>query len=163
MSGHNLLTEDYHLVMGLSPVADAFADDTVRSDIVNMKNYHSFGGIVFWGVGATGTLKITVQACDDTSATNTTAIPFKYRVITGAINAVDTHGTLTQATASDGVTTTAGSHQMVVVEVNAEELGDTGYGYARIAIEEVTDSPMLGGIILFQGRPRFDTTTSTLT
>jgi hypothetical protein len=162
MSGHNLLTEDYHLVMGLSPVADAFADDTVRSDIVNMKNFHTFGGIVFWGVGTTGTLTITVEACSDTSATATTAIPFKYRVITGLINAVDTHGTLTQATAT-GVLTTAGSHQMVVVEVSAEELGDTGYSYARIAIEETVDSPLLGGIILFQGRPRYDTTTSTLT
>ena len=162
MSGYNLLTEDYHLVMGLSPVADAFADDTVRSDIVNMKNYHSFGGIVFWGVGTTGTLTITVQACDDISGTNTTAIPFKYRVITGAINAVDTHGALTQATAA-GVLTTAGSHQMVVVEVSAEELGDTGYGYARIAIEETTDSPLLGGIILFQGKPRYNVTDSTLT
>lgn len=162
MSGHNLLTEDYHLVMGLSPIADAFADDTVRSDIVNMKNYHSFGGIVFWGVGTTGTLKITVEACSDTSASATTAVPFKYRLITGAINAVDTHGTLTQAAAT-GYTTTAGSHQMVVVEVSAEELADTGYQYARIAIEEVVDAALLGGIILFQGRPRFDTTTSTLT
>jgi F0F1-type ATP synthase delta subunit len=52
---------------------------------------------------------------------------------------------------------------MVVVEVSSEELGDTGYSYARIAIEETVDSPLLGGIILFQGRPRYDTTTSTLT
>lgn len=162
MSGHELLTENYHLAMGLSPIADAFADDTVRSDVVNMKNFHSFGGIVFWGVGTTGTLTITVEACDDVVPTNTTAIPFKYRVITGLINAADTHGALTQATAS-GVLTTAGSHQMVVVEVSAEEMGDTGYGYARIAITETVDSPLLGGIILFQGRPRYDTTTSTLT
>lgn len=162
MSGHNLLTENYHLAIGKSPVAD-FADTTSgTSDIVNMANYHSFGAIIFWGVGTTGTVTVTVEACSDTSATATTAIPFKYRVITGGLDAGDTHGTLTEATTS-GFTTTAGSHQIVVVEVNAEELGDTGYQYARVKLTEVVNSPILGGVLLFQGRPRFGVTSTTLT
>ena len=158
---HSLLTENYHLAIGKSPVAD-FAATSAISDVVNMKNFHSFGAIVFWGVGTTGTFTATVEACDDVVPTNVTAIPFKYRVITGGLNAGDTHGTLTQATAA-GFTSTAGSHQIVVIEVASEELGDTGKSYARVKLTEVVASALLGGILLFQGRPRYDTTTSTIT
>lgn len=162
MSQPHLLTEQYHLAIGKSPVAD-FGDTALgTSDIVNMKNFHSFGAIIFWGVGTTGTQTITVEACDDVAASNTTAVPFKYRVITGGLDAGDTHGTLTQATAA-GFTTTAGSHQIIVVETSAEEMGDTGKSYARVKLVEVANSPLLGGIILFQGKPRYDTTTSTIT
>ena len=156
-----LFAEQYHVAFGKNPVAD-FADTSAVSDVVNAKNFHSTVFLVYWGVGTTGTATITVEACDDVTPTNTTAVPFYYRVITGALNAGDTAGTLTLATAA-GFTTTAGSHQCVVVEVNHEELGDTGYKYVRVKCTEVVDDPILGGILVLQGRPRFDTTTSTLT
>lgn len=162
MSISRSIFDDFHVAFGKSAVAD-FAMTSVASDVVNMKNFHSCAFLVHWGVGTTGTIKIQVEACDDVVPTNVTAIPFRYRVITGAIDAGDTAGAITAATASNGYTTTAGSHQIVVVEADASELADTGYGYIRCKCTEVVDSPLLGGIIILQGKPRFDTTTSTLT
>lgn len=161
MSSAKPLSELYHVAFGKNPVSDAFAG-TVTSDVVNMKNFHSCHFLVYWGVGTTGTFTITVEASDDVSGTNVTAIPYKYRVITGAIDAGDTHGALTDAT-STGFTTTAGSHQCVIVDVDAEELGDTGYNYIRLKTVEVVDAAVLGGILILQGRPRYGVTTSTLT
>lgn len=153
--------EQYHVAFGKNPVADFQATSAV-SDVVNAKNFHTTVFLIYTGVGTTGTATITVEACDDTTPSNTTAVPFYYRVITGGLNAGDTAGTLTLATAS-GFTTTAGSHQCFVVEVDHEELGDTGYKYVRCKCTEVVDDPVLGGILILQGRPRFDVTTTTLT
>ena len=130
-----------HFMKGLDAVADAF-DGTVYSDIYNMGDYHSIVFIIHKGVGTTGTSTITVEASDDVSATNTTAIPFRYKAITTG----DTEGALTAATTS-GFTTTAGSSQLYVVEVDSAELGDTGYQYVRLAAVEVADDPVLGGIL----------------
>lgn len=155
--------DDFHPAIGHSPETDAFATTTGSSDVVNMKNFHSVVFLVYWGVGTTGTIKIQVEACSDVTPSATTAIPFRYRLVTGGLDAGDTAGAITDATASDGYTTTAGSHQMVFVEADASELADTGYGYVRCKITEVVDDPMLGGVIILQGKPRYDTTTSTLT
>lgn len=152
--------ESYHTAFGKNPVAD-FAMTSAVTDVVNAKNFHNTVFLVYWGVGTTGTVTVTVEACDDTTPSNTTAIPFTYRVVTGGLNAGDTHGAVTQATAS-GFTTTAGSHQCIIVEVNNDELGDTGYSYIRCKLTEVVDSPILGGILTLQGGPRFDVDDTTL-
>lgn len=153
--------ETYHMAFGKNPVAD-FLSGTVTSDVVNMKNFDEVVFLFYWGVGTTGTATITVEACDDASASNTTAIPFRYRNITGAINAGDTHGAITDATTA-GFTTTAGSHQVYAISVRAEEMGDTNYGYVRCKAVEVADDPILGGILILQGHPRFDVDDTTLT
>jgi hypothetical protein len=153
--------EDYHVAFGKSAIAD-FAMTSAVSDVVNAKNFHSTTFLVHWGVGTTGTITITVEACDDVTPSNVTALPFHYRVITGAIDAGDTAGAITAATTT-GFTTTAGSHQIVVVMVDNAQLGDTGYGYIRCKCTEVVDSPLIGGIITLQGRPRLATDTTTLT
>lgn len=156
-----LLAEDFHIAFGKNPVAD-FAATSAVSDVVNAKNFHSTTFLVYWGVGTTGTMTITVEACDDVTPSNTTAIPFTYRVITGSLNAGDTAGTLTRATTA-GYTTTAGSHQCHVICVDNAELGDTGYSYVRVKCTEVVASAILGGILTLQGEPRLDVTTTTLT
>src|SRR5690606_17891631 len=143
------LSQYVHFVKGLDPVADAF-NGTVSSDIVNMKDYSHATFVVYKGVGATGTSTITVEACDDTSGSNTTAIPFRYKAITSG----DTEGSLTTATAA-GFTTTAGSSQIYVIEVAAEELGDTGYGYVRLTATEVANDPVLGGILILLHGARY--------
>jgi hypothetical protein len=143
------LTSQTKLVKGLDPVADAFAS-TVYSDIVNMAGFHKARFIVYIGVGTTGTQTLTVEASDDVSASNVTAIPFYYReILTG-----DTEGTLTAATTS-GFTTTAGSSKIVVVEVDSQELGDTGYGYVRLKSVESVDGACLGGILIELYQPRY--------
>lgn len=144
-----ILSEYAHFVKGLDPVADAFAG-TVTSDIVNCENFSRVTFVIYTGVGVTGTSTLTVEACDDVSATNTTAIPFRYREITTG----DTPGTLTDAAAA-GYVTTAGSSKIILVEVDTQELGDTGYGYVRLKAVESVDSPVLGGILIIMHGNRF--------
>ena len=140
MGANKILTQQVHYVPLLDPVADALAG-TVVTDEINMSDASAVTFFVAWGVGATGTGTITVEACDDTSATNTSAIPFKYR----RNSATDVWGALQNATTA-GFTTTAGSSQVYAIEVDANEMGDSGYKYVRLKWVEVVDSPILGGI-----------------
>jgi hypothetical protein len=143
-----ILTQKGHVVQGLAPVADAFAG-TVYSDVFNMKNYHGCTFLVYKGVGTTGTSTITVSACDDTTPTTRTAIPFRYRAMTTS----DTWGEVTVATTS-GFTTTAGSNHMYEIIVDGDELGDTGYGYVELKLVEVVNDPVLGGILWIGHEPK---------
>lgn len=147
MSGQ--LSQRVHFVKGLDPIADGFAG-TVGSDVVNMKGNAGATFVIYKGVGTTGTSTITVEACDNTTPSNTTAIPFHYKAITTG----DTEGAYTAATTS-GFATTAGSSELYVIEVDAEELGDTGYGYLRLKAVEVVDDPVLGGILIMLHRGRY--------
>lgn len=144
-----LAIENLHAVKGLDAVADAFSG-TVTSDIVNMNRYDKVVFIVHKGVGATGTSTITVEACDDVSATNTSALAFHYRAITSG----DTEGALTAATTA-GFATTAGSSQLYLIEVSREALSAIGYGYVRLKAVEVVDSAVLGGILIAMFGPTF--------
>ena len=142
------------LVQGLPPVADAFSG-TVYSDVINMKNWARVRFIRYAGVGTTGTSTLTVEACDNTTPSNVSAIPFRYRE-TGA--GTDVFGALTDATAS-GFTTTAGSNQIVEVWADAEQLGASGYGYIRLKAVESANDPVLGGILVELHGPRYASAT----
>lgn len=131
----------FRAVMGLAPVADGLAG-TAYSDIVRCDG----GTVVFIlirGVGTTGTTVITVQACDDNTPSNSTAVAFKYK----KINASDVEGALTPV-ASTGYTTTAGSSQIDIIEVDAARLAAEGYAYCRLVCTEATDDPVLAGILI---------------
>jgi len=157
MSG--LFLERSHVEIGIAAIADAFAAD-VFSDVVNMKNYGRVRFLTHWGVGATGVVKLTVEACDDVVPTNVTKVEFWYRV-----NASGVAGAITRAVAADGVSNVAGSNQIIEIEVLAEDLAVTGRQYVRLSIDETTDSPLLGGVLIEQLDPRFQPApaTSTLT
>ena len=142
--------ETSHYVSGIDPGADAYSA-TVTSDIVNLKNWNHVEFILFNGVGTTGTSTITVEASDDVSATNVSAVAFYYRRILGSTNVP---GALT-ASASTGFTTTAGSAQIYVVEIDTEKLVASGYGFVRLKAVEVADSPVLGGILIRLSEGRF--------
>jgi len=144
----DVVTQYGHWVKGLDPVADAFAG-TVRSDVVRGGNHRSVKFLIYKGVGATGTSTITVEANDDVTPSNSTAIPFKYRACTTG----DTWGALTDATTT-GFATTAGSSQLYEITVDTDELGDTGYKYLSLKAVEVVDSPVLGGILIMMGQAR---------
>lgn len=130
------------LVKGLDPVADAFSG-TVYSDIVSMRNYQQALFVIYKGVGATGTSTITVEACDDVSGSNSSAVEFKYQAITSG----DTPGAITDATTA-GFATTAGSSQLYKIYVDASVMGNSGYEFLRLKAVEVVDSPVLGGIMI---------------
>lgn len=140
-----LLSERLHIAKGIDPVADAFAG-TVYSDIHNMRDVEGILFVVHIGVGTTGTSTLTVEACDNVTPSNTTAIPFWYRNIAST----DVNPAMTRVAAT-GFTTTAGSSKIVVVEARADDMGSTGYGYARLKLVEVANDPNLGGIIVILG------------
>ena len=144
------LMSELHLVKGLDPVADAFAGASVYSDVVNMEGFHNCLFIVHTGVGATGTSTFTVQACDDVTPSNRTAIAFHYREITTG----DTEGAITAAT-DTGFVCTAGSSKILAIEVESQALAASGYGYVQLKAAESVDSPVLGGILIVMGNPRY--------
>ncbi len=145
MSTSHSLLEELHVISGLAPVADA-GNGTVYTDVVSMENAAVALFTMHKGVGATGTSTITIEACDDVTPSNTSAIPFRYAQVTTG----DTAGTLTAAT-SAGFTTTAGNNTIVQVEVDAGELAASGYGYCRMKMVEVVDSPVLFGVTIQLG------------
>ena len=153
MSGQ--LSQRVHWVKGIDAVAD-FNDTTQYTQSVKMNGYSKAVFIVHHGVGATGTATITMlagdvaQAAGTTVMTNSTALPFRYEAITAG----DTEGAYTAATTA-GFATTAGSSQLYIIEVDAEEMGDTGYNYLQMKFAEVVNSPVLGGVIIALHGARF--------
>ncbi|KKL87401.1 hypothetical protein LCGC14_1935090 [marine sediment metagenome] len=148
----------------LDPVADAFAG-TVNSDVHNMAQFDEAMFIIYWGVGATGTTVITVEACDDVTPTNQTAIVFWYREIqTG-----DTDGAWTKAAVA-GFTTTAGSQSIIQIMVKAADVAaasvnsTVGNPYVRLNCVEGVNSPILGGIMFLgiAGRYQEDINATTI-
>lgn len=139
-----VLSQEAHFVKGLDPVADFFSG-TVYSDVVSVKNAHAIHFLIYKGVstGGTDASTITVQACDDVTPSNTTAVAFKYRACTSG----DTWGALTAATTS-GFSTTAGSSQLYMVEVDADLLANSGYGYCRLKAVETGNDPVVGCIVV---------------
>lgn len=109
---------------------------TQYSDVFNLSKYRKVLFIVQKGAGATGTATITVESCDDTTPTTSTAIAYKYKAST----TLDVYGDWTSATTA-GFTTTAGADQCYLVEVDAAELSSTDK-YVRIKTVEVADSPV---------------------
>jgi len=140
---HSLLTENYvKPVVGIYPVADAFSA-TVYSDVINASQAQWITALVYWGVGATGTVTLTVIPCDDVTPSNRgTAVAFTYRRYA---TDTDVAGASTAAAAA-GFTTTAGSDQVYAIEIDPAVLGASGYKYVQIKSVESVDSPLLGGI-----------------
>jgi len=134
--------ERTHPVVGLSPLADAFAG-TVYTDVVDMRNYGKCVFRVISGGGPTGTSLFTVEACDDTVPTNVSAVAFTYR----EHSSNDVGGALTAATTA-GFTCTAGSNRNIVIEVDQEALISSGYRYVRLKAVEQTDSPVTGCVLI---------------
>lgn len=151
---NRLFTEEIHTVIGIAPVANAFAG-TVHSQAVNTAKYRKVAFEYYKGVGATGTATLTLEACTDATGAGATAIPFYYRSYATASTDVPTI-TPTLAT-SAGFTTTAGSNQIYVLEVNSAALLNIGntYNYIRLTSVEVAASAVLGGINIHMCDPLY--------
>jgi hypothetical protein len=141
-------SEVCHRVLGIAPVADAFAG-TVYTDVVNMKNYGKAVFTVFTGAEATGTSTFTVEAASNAAAAAVSAVPFHYRSYENS----DVPGALTAA-AVGGFTSTAGANQIHVIEVDAEALIASGYGYVRLKAVEVVNDPVTGCVLIELCDPR---------
>ena len=137
-----LLLQELRVVNALPPVADAFAG-TVYPTGVNISGIGKLFFIIQKGVGTTGTSTVTVVAGDDASPLTESAVPFVYRRVASNNTTI---GTVTRATAA-GFTTTAGSSDTYVIEVDAQELGASGYKYCHLKLVESVDAAVLGGVI----------------
>lgn len=147
-----------------APVTD-FLAGTKNSDVHNMAGFDGAMFILHWGVGATGTTLITVEACDNVSPSNTAAIVFWYREITSG----DTDGAWTKATTA-GFTTTAGSNHIIQIFVSASDVAaasvnsTVGNKYVQLDCVEQTASAILGGglFIGIGGRYQEDVNATTI-
>jgi len=144
----NLLSEKLKFVTGLAPVADAFSG-TVTSDVVSLAKYKKALAKIIKGVGTLGTSTVTVQASAADDGASPTAIAFKYRRIASG----DTAGSVVDATTA-GFTTTAGSGDSYLIEIDADDLPD-GKPWFHIKMVEVVNDPVLGGIEIILGEPRY--------
>jgi len=138
-----------HFEAGLVPVADFLVNGAgTASDVINMKQYEFVRFVLFWGVGATGTNTLTVEACDDVVPTNKVAVPFWYRqsVAFGTIG-----GILFQPVPATGLLTTAGSNQIIELYTTAEYIAGASpnqYGYVRLKSVPGVASALLGGCLI---------------
>lgn len=147
---HQVLTADG--TTAGTPLDDQF-DSDIDSDIVSMEKYNKCYFLMYIGaVTSTPTQTLTVIPCSDATPTlTTTAIPFRYKIIT----APDTNSAW--ATSSSLLTTT-GASQIYVIEVNAEDLplvSGVKYEYVKLHIVETAGDACLAGIIIIMDEPRY--------
>lgn len=124
--------------LALAPDADRFDADPA-SDVIFLTKAKGVCFVVAEGAGGTGTATITIQACDDATPSNTSAIAFRYRTLTTA-GGLDTWGAWQNATSS-GVTPGAGAGKATLVEVRSDEL-PAGYPAVRLKLTESADDPV---------------------
>lgn len=145
-----------HIVSGLYPVADAFAS-SMTTDYVNLAQYRSATFLIHTGTATGGTADgvVTVLAASSAAGAGAGAVAFKYRVCASSTT-VDTWGALTDA-ASTGFSMTAGSNYLYVVEVTAEgvEAVDPGNPFVALKVTEVTNDPVVAGVLIILGSPRY--------
>ena len=120
------------------------------SDVINMRDWRD---IIFWiqeGAGGTGTTVPTIESCDDTTPSNTTAIIFRYRII-AAVG--DTWTAWTDA-ATTGFTTTAAADTMFQIWARASDLSGTDQ-YIRMQTTEGDSTAVDGGMGAILFNPRY--------
>ncbi len=119
---------------------DIFNGDPA-GDVIHMDHYRECTYIITKNAGAVGTATITIESCDDTTPSTTTAVAFKYRKVEDP----DTHGAWTDAT-SAGFTTAAEADCVYEVVVYADGLNSTDE-YQRMQCTEVANAAVDGAIV----------------
>ena len=67
----------YH--SGIVTANEDIFNGTATTDILSMANYEEVCFIIAKGAGGSGKAVVTVESCDDTSGTTTTAVAYNYR------------------------------------------------------------------------------------
>jgi len=142
----NKILEEIKIINGLAPAADRYNSDPA-TDIVNAGRYDRIVFLLFQVTAGTntGTATITIEECDDVSASNSTAIAFKY-LANVAAGTSDDFGAWQTATAS-GFSTTANKTAIYAAEVSGADLTD-GYPYVRMVLTESVDDPVTGCVLI---------------
>jgi len=137
----------YHA--GVVTANEDIFNGNLTTDIVSLANYDGAVFVIVKGAGATGTAVITVESCDDTSATTSTAVAFNYAACTSG----NTWGNITAATSS-GFTTTAGANQSYAIEIRADELNGNDK-YVRMVATESANDPVDGAALVILVDPKY--------
>jgi len=147
---------DHHIVSVKYPVADALAG-TLTTDYISLANYRRATFLVHTGVATSGTADatITILAASAAAGTGAGAVAFRSRVCASSTT-VDTWGAST-ATASTGLTMTAGSNYMYACEVSADDIegADAGNPFVALKSVESTNDPVVAGVICILSEPRY--------
>jgi len=122
--------ETVHVVPVLAP-AD-ITTSTTYTDVVGLKEYRRIQFHILFGAITGDTVALTVEECDDTTPTNSSAIAFKYRKSSAV--GTDSMGALTDATTSGITVAATDDNKVIIVEVDARDLSD-GYPYVRVALD----------------------------
>lgn len=135
----SLLIERLQFIKGLDPIADAH-NGAPGSDVIDMSPFSRIVFLSYRGVATGGTAAptYTVEACDDTTPTTTSAIAFNMRESYGAVTDEPTTGE--QAT--------AGSSAIDVMEIHESALAASGYRYVRLKIAETVNDPVVACIVV---------------
>jgi hypothetical protein len=117
------------------------------SDIVSLRDYQEALFVVSQKTGGTntGVATITIEACDDVSASNTSAIAFDYFKNEAAASSDDFGAR--QSVAATGFATTANKDAIYMIPVKASDLPD-GYPFVRLKTAEAVDDPVLGNVLV---------------
>lgn len=141
----------------IAAAEDIFNGDPA-SDVISMKDATNAVFIITTLANAGGNAAITVLACDDTTPSNTAAIPFSYRLCT----APDTLGAITRATVT-GFTTSTSANITYTIEVDEADLNASGYSYVQLKCTEDTNAAVDGSICGFLTGLTFNTKGGMLT
>ncbi|NOR27586.1 MAG: hypothetical protein GQ540_03545 [Lutibacter sp.] len=143
--------QNIHVVNALPAlsIADDFFDvgTSAITDIVNLSNYDRATFIMQLGAGATGTGTITIESCDDVSASTATAITFDAWKST-------TSDVWSDRTSQASFATTAGAGATYAFEVNASELSGTDK-FVRLKALELVNGAVTGNIICILSNARY--------
>jgi hypothetical protein len=145
------LLNHMHAFLALIPVADAFAG-TKYTLPCKMTKYDRAHFLAAFGAGATGTTKITAEACSDSSGTGATAIPFQVSKQAGA-DAADSWSDYEDVAAA-GYDTPAAANKLHLIQVRKDDMPD-GKPWLRLKLVEQVDSPMAGAIICVLTHPAY--------
>jgi len=152
---------DHHFVALIYPIADAFAAGT-NSDVISMQNYRRASIFVVTGAVEDAAVSniVTVEACDDTTPTNQTAMAFKHRQCVSSTSG-DTWTALTAATATgynfSNQSTMGVANTIWFVEFTSADIesAQAGYEYFRLAVAETVDKTILAGAYAILSDPRY--------
>lgn len=148
-----------HIVQGIVPAADRFAGG-VQSDVVSLKDYGRVTFLIITGAiedsGISNLVK--VQACDDTTPSNTTDVTFYHRSLQWSTSA-DTWGALT-AGASTGYNLTlnnavANAVHLVTVTSDMVEAEAPGYEFVRLNIAETVNKTITAAVLVILDEARY--------
>ena len=121
-------------------LTDGVGGKILLCDVMSLKNADGAVFVCTTSANAGGAITFTVLACDDTSATTTVAVSFRYTTIAAP-------DTISATGETKGLLTSTGTDFVYVMEVDAAKVAEQGYEFVRLIGTETTDAAAEGGIV----------------